>query len=318
MPDKAAIDASADDAVLGAELAGGRGACCLDPRPVADTQHQETASRATPLTQPEAPTSARRPRRARHFVRGRGLVDGNIKVRVGAQVTLDGLGPLFDGPYYVTRARHNFHPGGRVPHQFRLRAAGDREVIAMLDHFDGFAAALERNRLHGAYPAQVVDIKDPDGEGKVKIVAVDPDSGSGSYQVWARMALLMAGNNRSTWFIPDPNDEVLVAFEGGDGRRPYVVGMLWNGKDAPPETMDGSGNNFKKTIRSRNGVVITMDDTDGSESLTLKTPAGQTVTLKDGPGSIELQDANGNDIKADPSASRSPRLRRSRSAARQR
>lgn len=173
---------------------------------------------------------------------------------------------------------------------------------AVLDHFEASAVALERNRLFGAYPAQVVDIKDPDGQGRVKVkLPWSPDTDDGSYQVWARLALLMAGNNRGSWFIPDPNDEVLVVFEGGDPRRPYVVGMLWNGKDSPPETMDGSGNNFKKTIRSRNGVKITIDDTDGSESITLTTPAGQTVTLKDGPGSIELQDTNGNDIKTDTS-----------------
>jgi uncharacterized protein involved in type VI secretion and phage assembly len=173
---------------------------------------------------------------------------------------------------------------------------------AVLDHFEAFAVALERNRLFGAYPAQVVDIKDPDGQGRVKVkLPWSPDTDDGSYQVWARLAVLMAGNNRGSWFIPDPNDEVLVVFEGGDPRRPYVVGMLWNGKDSPPETMDGSGNNFKKTIRSRNGVKITIDDTDGSESITLTTPAGQTVTLKDGPGSIELQDTNGNDIKTDTS-----------------
>jgi uncharacterized protein involved in type VI secretion and phage assembly len=172
----------------------------------------------------------------------------------------------------------------------------------LLDHRSGHEAALERNRLYGAYPAQVVDIKDPDGQGRVRVkLPWSPDSADGSYQVWARLAVLMAGPNRGTWFIPDPKDEVLLMFEGGDPRRPYVVGMLWNGKDAPPESMDGSGNNFRKTIRSRNGVIITIDDTDGSESITLKTPAGQTVMLKDGPGSIELQDTNGNDVKLDTS-----------------
>jgi uncharacterized protein involved in type VI secretion and phage assembly len=171
-----------------------------------------------------------------------------------------------------------------------------------MDQHATFEAALERSRLYGAYPAQVTDINDPDGQGRVKVkLPWSPDSNGGGYQVWARIALLMAGNNRGTWFIPDPNDEVLVVFEAGDPRRPYVVGMLWNGQDAPPETMDGASKNYKKTIRSRNGVEITLDDTDGSESVTLVTPGGQTVTLKDGAGSIELQDSNGNDVKLDPS-----------------
>ena len=42
---------------------------------------------------------------------------------------------------------------------------------------------------------------------------------------------------------------------------------------------------------------MTLDDTDGQESLTLETPGGQRVTLKDGPGSVEIQDSNGNDVK---------------------
>jgi uncharacterized protein involved in type VI secretion and phage assembly len=175
-------------------------------------------------------------------------------------------------------------------------------MIHVLNQSAAQTEAVERNRLYGAYPALVTNIVDPDGQGRVKIkLPWVPDVGKGGYEVWARLAVLMAGNNRGTWFIPDPNDEVLVVFEGGDPRRPCVIGMLWNGRDRPPVSMDGAGDNFKKTIRSRNGVQITMDDTDGSESITLLTPAGQSVTLKDGPGSIELQDSNGNDIKADPS-----------------
>ena len=62
-----------------------------------------------------------------------------------------------------------------------------------------------------------------------------------------------------SWFVPDKDDEVLIVFEGGDPRRPYVIGGLWNGSDSPPESMDGSGKNAKKVLRSRNGVKITLD-----------------------------------------------------------
>ncbi|WP_163998218.1 phage baseplate assembly protein V [Pyxidicoccus caerfyrddinensis] len=158
-------------------------------------------------------------------------------------------------------------------------------------------------RFYGLYPARVIDIKDPDNQGRVKVAlpwAADA-AGGGRYEAWARLATLMGGNNRGSWFVPDVEDEVLVGFEAGDPRRPYVVGALWNGKDAPPESMDGAGKNAKKVLRSRNGVVITLDDTDGQETLSLETPGGQKVTLKDGPGSIEVADSNGNSVKLESS-----------------
>jgi len=154
-------------------------------------------------------------------------------------------------------------------------------------------------RWYGVVPAVVSDIKDPDGQGRVKVkLPWSPDGGGGNgYEAWARMATLFGGPDRGSWFIPDVDDEVLVAFEHGDPRRPYVLGGLWNGRDSPPEKMDGSGKNNKKTIRSRNGVKVTLDDQDGQEKLILETPGGQKVTLKDGPGSLVLEDSNGNSVK---------------------
>jgi uncharacterized protein involved in type VI secretion and phage assembly len=157
-------------------------------------------------------------------------------------------------------------------------------------------------RWYGVYPALVSDIKDPDGQGRVKVTLPwSPDADGARYEAWARLATLMAGSGRGSWFVPDTGDEVLVAFEGGDPRRPYVVGGLWNGSDSPPESMDGSGRNAKKVLRSRNGVKVTLDDTDGQEKLVLETPGGQRLTMKDGPGAVELVDSNGNSVKLESS-----------------
>jgi uncharacterized protein involved in type VI secretion and phage assembly len=151
-------------------------------------------------------------------------------------------------------------------------------------------------RWYGVAPAIVIDNQDPDQQGRVKITLPwSPDASGQRYEGWARMATLFAGNDRGSWFIPDVDDEVLVAFEHGDPRRPYVLGGLWNGRDAPPASMDS--NNTKKVICSRNGVKLTLDDQDGQESFKVETPGGQTVTLKDGPGSVTIEDSNGNSIK---------------------
>nr|WP_290669042.1 phage baseplate assembly protein V [Ardenticatena sp.] len=151
-------------------------------------------------------------------------------------------------------------------------------------------------RFYGIYPAEVVEIADPDGQGRVRVRLPWTEAG---YEAWARLATLMGGNNRGTWFIPDVGDEVVVCFEAGDPSRPYVVGALWNGQDTPPEQMDDAGENNIKAIRSRNGVRIRIDDSNGQESITIETPGGQKIVMQDGPGSIQMRDSNGNTITMD-------------------
>lgn len=172
------------------------------------------------------------------------------------------------------------------------------EAYAIDELLDGRLPRGYGGLFYGVYPALVTDIQDPDAQGRVRVrLPWSPDNDGNAYEAWARLATLMAGNNRGSWFIPDVDDEVLVTFEAGDPRRPYVIGALWNGRDATPETMDSAGDNVRKLIRSRNGVLLTFDDSDGQESLQLETPGGQIITLKDGPGSIEIQDSNGNSAR---------------------
>lgn len=163
---------------------------------------------------------------------------------------------------------------------------------------DGRQSSGFGGRFYGVYPALVTDIQDPDGQGRVKVrLPWSPDTGEEEYEVWARLTTLMAGADRGSFFVPDPNDEVLISFAAGDPRHPFVMGALWNGQDDPPEKMDGAGDNFIKSITSRNGVRVGLDDKDGQENLKLETPGGQSVLLKDGPGGIEIVDSNGNSVK---------------------
>jgi uncharacterized protein involved in type VI secretion and phage assembly len=151
-------------------------------------------------------------------------------------------------------------------------------------------------RWYGCYPATVSDLVDPDGAGRIRITLPwSPDGDGGRYEAWARLTTLFAGKDRGSWFMPENGDEVLVVFEGGDVRRPFVVGALWNGQDSPPTSADRR--NVKKIIKSRNGVVITIEDQDGQEKLRLETPGGCSVTLQDGPGVIQVEDSNGNSVK---------------------
>ncbi len=151
-------------------------------------------------------------------------------------------------------------------------------------------------KLNGIFPAVVIENVDPNELGRIKVSIphIGASAGQHSYETWARIATMMAGMNRGTWFIPDVNDEVLVAFEAGDMSRPCVIGSLWSNTTPPPEKMDK--NNNRRVIRSRNGLKLTLDDLSDQESLTIETPHGQKITLKDGPGTIEIVDNNGNTL----------------------
>lgn len=157
---------------------------------------------------------------------------------------------------------------------------------------------LGEPRLFGVNTGLVTDVDDPDGQGRVRVsIPWMLDVEGGTYETWCRLITPMAGADRGVWFVPDPGDEVAVVFEGGDPRRPYVLGALWNGTDAPPETM--GDDNPIRSIVSRSGIRIEMDDTSGSVALRLSTPAGQKVDLLDGEGSVVVDDGVGNRITLD-------------------
>jgi uncharacterized protein involved in type VI secretion and phage assembly len=172
-------------------------------------------------------------------------------------------------------------------------------------------------RIGGVVVGIVRDIKDPENLGRVKVdfpwmadaSAAVSVSGSDdrAHSYWARIATLSAGNNRGTFFIPEVGDEVLVAFEHGDVNRPFVLGALWNSDDPPPETMDGGGNNNLRTIRSRSGHVITLnDDADNQkEQILIKSQGGHQITLDDdsGQGKIELKTSAGHTMTLDDAGS---------------
>ncbi len=112
-------------------------------------------------------------------------------------------------------------------------------------------------RITGVVIGIVTNNKDPDGLGRVKLRF--PWLSGSTESDWARVATPMAGNGRGLYFLPEVDDEVLVLFERGDVRFPFVIGALWNGKDQAPAG-NGDGKNALRVIKSRSGHLIRFDD----------------------------------------------------------
>jgi uncharacterized protein len=98
----------ADQSVLGSELGqGDSGGSILQS---AFGERKETVQQLVPLTSTEARARVEAifKHQARRFVAGSGVAETDARLRVGAKITLDGLGPLFGGDYYVTESVHRF------------------------------------------------------------------------------------------------------------------------------------------------------------------------------------------------------------------
>jgi len=149
------------------------------------------------------------------------------------------------------------------------------------------AAPHEKGKFFGVVVGIVTNNQDPDKMARVRVKF--PWLSDDHESWWARIATPMAGSGRGMYFLPDVNDEVLVAFEHGDVRSPYVVGSLWNGQDAPPEKNDDGKNNLR-LVHSRSGHLIRLDDKDGDEKIEIIDKTGSNkIIIKSSDNSMSLE-----------------------------
>lgn len=155
----------------------------------------------------------------------------------------------------------------------------------------------DQQRIYGVATGIVTNNQDEESLGRVKLkfpwLADDHETN------WVRVASFMTGTETGVFFLPEVGDEVLVAFQQGSIDHPYVIGSLWNGTAAPPETNSGGKNNLRK-IRSRSGHELIFDDSaeEQTAKLEIQTNAGHTILLDDAASAekIEIRSKAGHKI----------------------
>ncbi len=136
-------------------------------------------------------------------------------------------------------------------------------MVSQLKKYRNLNYEERESKIYGVVTAIVTNTKDPNGLARVKLKFPWMGEAKDKETHWARVATLMAGKDIGTYFIPEVEDEVLVAFENGNINYPYIIGTLWNGKDKPTEKSDGK--NDIRSITSRSGHKILFNDKDGEE-----------------------------------------------------
>jgi phage protein D len=190
-----------------------------------------------------------------------GTVLGNPSLGAGVSVNISGLADMFNGRYRLTQCCHLFDRSGYYT-QIGISGRRDRSLLGLTST----AAPSHRPSASGAaFPGvvigQVTDNNDPDALGrlKVKLPWLSDDYESD----WCRMSQLGAGPDSGAVWLPEVNDEVLLAFEFGDLRRPHIIGSLYNGQDKPRlgDGLFDSGKVKRRGFVSRAGHrLVFLDD----------------------------------------------------------
>ncbi|WP_426561260.1 VgrG-related protein [Angustibacter sp. McL0619] len=206
---------------------------------------------------------------ASSFAEFQGVARGNPALFAGAAISIDRVGAPFDGKYTITTSRHSFDPSTGYTTTFAVTGRSKRSLLGLT----GGGGPVRTSP--GVMVGQVSDSKDPQDSGRVRVKL--PTLNDDYVSDWARTVFAGAGKDRGMVAVPEVGDEVLVAFEQGDMRRPFVLGGLFNGVDTPP-TGDpalidsGSGAVNRRSWVSRRGHRIDLKDQDGqTEGITLST-----------------------------------------------
>jgi len=215
-------------------------------------------------------------RRASAFIEADGICKGNPKIVAGTALKIVSVGDRFSGTYVCTNARHVYDRAqSGYTTEFSITGQHPASLLALLVP-EPKAAVGERMAI-----GVVTNNDDPDGLGRVKVKFpwLSPDHESN----WARVVTPGGGKERGLEFLPEINDEVLVAFDLGDVDHPYVLGGLWNAKDKPAGDQGkvvSGGKVEQRIIRSRTGHKITIDDSDGASGIRIEDKNGNVIHLE--------------------------------------
>jgi uncharacterized protein involved in type VI secretion and phage assembly len=147
----------------------------------------------------------------------------------------------------------------------------------------------------GLYPAIVTDLVDPQELGRVEVkFPWLGDDGERGVRTWATLLSPYADDDQGFQVLPEVGSQVVVAFEAGNLRRPYVVGSCWNGKEALPERPQDANN--KRLIKTRSGSLLEFDDASGAIKITLSTSSGHQLILDAGGQEVTVRHSGGSSI----------------------
>ena len=223
--------------------------------------------------------------------RGKVSFYGAVEVVPGCVIELKGLGKRFNGNAFIGSVTHIIEKN-----EWITEAGIGVDPACITDEPDvvGPAAAGLLPGMEGLHTAVVKKLDgDPTGEYRIQVEL--PWLEGENKLLWARLSSLYGTNGSGTFWLPEPDDEVLVGFVNNDPVHPVILGSVYGAKHKPP--YEYTAENNMKALVTREKLKIEFDEE--KKIITISTPGNNKVELNDDGKSITLTDANGNEVKMD-------------------
>lgn len=89
---------------------------------------------------------------------------------------------------------------------------------------------------YGKYRAKVVDVKDPQKRGRIRVIC--PKVLGSAKSAWCEPCIPVAYDHGGDFALPKVGEFVWVEFESGDSNKPIYTGGLWSVNNSPSESYD--------------------------------------------------------------------------------
>ena len=254
------------------ELAGGFGAKEITEVRSGFEKQDANQTRATALAEKVGSTAAEI----------EGMAFGDPVLQANVAVSLGGFGKPFDGKFVLSNVRHEFEWDGYRT-WFTAGGRHDRSLLGWTGGHGGAPSGFDAYSTVSAIVTNNNDEAKSLNRVKVKIPSVADDFETD----WIPVVQAGAGANRGSVFLPEVNDQVLVAFQQNDIRRAVVVGGMHNGTDTPKikgEALVKGGQVVQRAIVSRSGHTVILSDDDSKQQVALSTSDGNHTLVLDQTG----------------------------------
>lgn len=216
---------------------------------------------------------------------------GSAKVKPGCLIEVKGLGKRFNGNLFVGSVTHIIENN-----EWTTEAGAGISPLCITNEADvvspsasGFLPGLQG--LHAA----VVKKLDGDPLKEQRIQVELPWMDGKSKLLWARLSTMYATGGMGSFFLPEPEDEVIIGFMNQDPAYPVILGSLYGEKHKPPYEYEAKNN--KKALVTRENMRIEFNEE--KKIITVSTPGKNTVELSDDGKHIKLTDPNKNEMTMD-------------------